>query len=489
MKMTEKLVIRADADIQMGTGHIMRCLALAQAWQDAGGEAIFAMSPKALALEARLKSEGMTVVNITVSPGSADDAVQTVDFAREAQASWIVVDGYHFTADYQRTIKETGLYLFFIDDYGHANRYLADIVLNQNAYAQLLLGTRYTLFRREFTQWKKWEKEIPSTARKLLVTLGGTDPDNVTLEVVQALQQIEGQDIEVVIVVGASYPYYAELQSAIGGSPFSTRLLSNVTDMPGLMAWADIGIAGGGATAWELAFMGLPSLILVLSDNQRAVAEWLDANQVAICLDGYGRSAEKIVQAVQQLSGPEIREQMSRRGRGIVDGEGCQRILERLKSVSLKLRPVCRNDCELLWKWANDPEVRMASFSSEPIPWGQHVEWFNRRIDDPNCLIYIALNSQNVPIGQVRYDIDSNDAIISISVDDQFRNQGYGSVIIKKSCEDLFCTTAVQAIHAYVKSSNETSARAFRKAGFKDINTKTIKGCQALHLVLRAEER
>jgi len=497
----EKLVIRADADIPMGTGHVMRCLALAQAWQDAGGEAIFAITSTAPALEARLKSEGTLVLNTTVSPGSADDAVQTVGFAQEVRASWVVVDGYHFTADYQRIIKESGLHLLFIDDYGHASRYFADIVLNQNAYAdeslyanrepytQLLLGIRYVLLRREFTQWKKWKREIPSTVRTLLVTLGGTDPDNVTLKVIRALQQIRGQDLEAVIVVGASCPHYAELQSAIGDLPFSSRLLRNVTDMPELMAWADIAITGGGATAWELAFMGLPSLILVLSDNQRPVAEWLDANQVANCLNGSEKSTEEIVQAVQRLFVPEIREQMSRRGRRIVDGAGCQRVLERLKSVNLKLRPVCRDDCKLLWEWANDPDVRMASFSSEPIPWEQHVEWFNRRIDDPNCVIYIALNSQNVPIGQVRYDIQGTDAVISTSVGGRFRNRGYGSLIIKKSCENLFYATDIQTIHAYVKADNEASARAFRKAGFKDLETRLIKGFQAQHLILGPEDR
>src|SRR6266545_2605823 len=100
------LVLRADAGTQMGTGHVMRCLALAQAWQDNGGNAIVIVATQASALEERLTAEGVKVIRLPTQPGSGDDADQTVALARNASASWVVVDGYHFGADYQRVIKE-----------------------------------------------------------------------------------------------------------------------------------------------------------------------------------------------------------------------------------------------------------------------------------------------------------------------------------------------------------------------------------------------
>lgn len=501
MQLEEKpLLIRADANASIGTGHLMRCLALAQAWQDVGGHAIFAMAMEAPALEARLKSEEMDIIRLSQRPGSTEDAIQTAGLAqRNIGASWIVVDGYHFGADYQRIIKGSGLRLLFIDDNGHAEHYYADIILNQNIhahedlyanrepYTRLLLGTRYVLLRREFTRWREWKREIPNVARKVLVTLGGSDPDNKTLEVVRALQQMKVEDLEVVVVVGAGYSHCAELQSAISGSPFSIRLQSNVANMPELIAWADMAIAAGGTTSWELAFMGLPSLILALADNQKPVAEWLDAKKVAIRLGSYGRLSDQMAQAIQRLFAASTREQMSRRGRDLVDGKGCNRVLRQLKSASLKLRPVREGDCKLLWEWANDPDVRIASFSSDPISWEQHVEWFNVKISDPNCIIYIALNDQDVPLGQVRYDIANREAVISITVDRQFRSQGYGSAIIKSACENLFTRSDVHTIHAYIKSSNEASVRAFVKAGFKDLGKEVIRECQSLHLILQRE--
>ena len=110
-----------------------------------------------------------------------------------------MVDGYQFNADYQRALKAAGFRVLFLDDYGHATHYSADLVLNQNAYAnekmyaaresytRLLLGTDYCLLRREFSSWRGWKREIAPIGTKILVTMGGSDPENFTTDVVEAL--------------------------------------------------------------------------------------------------------------------------------------------------------------------------------------------------------------------------------------------------------------------------------------------------------------
>lgn len=498
--MAQMLVIRADANTQIGTGHIMRCLALAQAWQDGGGEAIFMMAMKVPALEERLKSEQMRVVNLLVEPGSSDDALQTANLALETKAIWVVVDGYHFSAGYQRIIKELGLRLVVIDDYGHAHHYYADFVLNQNIYAhdglyankapytQLLLGIRYVLLRREFTKWRTWQRKIPNVASKVLVTLGGADSENVTLQVIQALQQIRAEKLEVLVVLGASNPHYVEIESVIRDSPFPIQLQSNVENMSELMAWADIAISGGGTTSWELAFMGLPTLILVLADNQQPIAEWLDTKNVAIHLSDVEELADQIISGIQQLFAPKVWEDMSRSGRDLVDGKGAQRIVRLLKRATIKLRSVQEEDCELLWKWSNDPTVRMASFSSDPIPWQEHTAWFNRKVRDPNCIIYMALNEQDIPLGQVRYQIDKSEAVISITIAKDFRGLGYATALIRKASQKFWASYDVHTIHAYIKPSNEASVRAFVKASFNELAQKMVRGSQARHFILKREK-
>ena len=336
------LVIRADANAQMGTGHLMRCLALAQAWHDPGEQVHFVLATEASALEARLTAEGMRVHHIDAMPGSTADATQAIRLAQQVEAPWIVLDGYHFDATYQRIVKEARLRLLFIDDYGHSDHYCADIVLNQNIYAHeglyvhrepythLLLGTRYALLRREFWPWRNWRREIPEVARKILVTLGGSDPDNETLKVVQAIQRLTIGGKEAVVVIGGSNPHYHELESAVHCAQEGICLERDVMDMTALIAWADVAVSGGGSTCWELAFMGLPALVVVLAENQRLIAEGLDSAKVALNLGWREEVTVAQIQGVltDLLTSAEIRAVMANQGQRLVDGEGGYRVKE-----------------------------------------------------------------------------------------------------------------------------------------------------------------
>ena len=264
------LLVRVDSGINLGSGHVMRCLALAQAWQDGVGDVVFVLATESPNAEARLTAEGFEALHINAKPGSAEDARLTMKLAHKYGASWVVVDGYHFGGDYQKIIKEAGLNLLFIDDYGHADYYPADIVLNQNihadenlylnraSYTKLLLGTRYVLLRREFLRWQGYKREIPEIARKMLVTMGGSDPQNVTLKVLQALKNIDIDGFEAVCVVGGSNPHYDALKDFVETANLPVRIERDVKDMSQLMAWADVAITAGGTTCWELAFMGVP---------------------------------------------------------------------------------------------------------------------------------------------------------------------------------------------------------------------------------------
>ncbi|MFM6402863.1 MAG: PseG/SpsG family protein, partial [Planktothrix sp.] len=144
--------------------------------------------------------------------------------------------------------------------------------------------SRYALLRQEFWQWRGWQRTVPQVAKKVLVTLGGADPDNVTLKVIQSLQIVEVEELEAVVVVGGSNPHYENLKMAVLDSRYPIQLQRNVTNMPELMAWADVAISAGGSTCWELAFMGLPSILLVLAENQRLAAEKLDEMTSALNL-------------------------------------------------------------------------------------------------------------------------------------------------------------------------------------------------------------
>jgi UDP-2,4-diacetamido-2,4,6-trideoxy-beta-L-altropyranose hydrolase len=349
MQKQPRLLIRTDANARMGIGHLMRCLALAQAWRGTGGGVACLTATDSSMLQDRLQSEGVAVNRLSANPGSFNDALQTATVARQVNASWIVLDGYQFDGSYQHALKDNGLKLLFVDDYGHADYYYADLVLNQNSYAheglymnrepytRLLLGTKYALLRREFLKWRGWNRKISKQARKILVTLGGGDPENVTAKVVEAVGHIKLAGLEVIVVTGSNNPNFAVLQNLIRNDTSDMRLRQNVADMSELLAWSDVAVSAGGSTCWELAYMGLPAVVMVLAENQKDIAADLDRAGVVISLKQHTEATVEYLAGtiLRLIEDHKLRQKMSRRGRELVDGQGSARVLQKLLADTL----------------------------------------------------------------------------------------------------------------------------------------------------------
>jgi RimJ/RimL family protein N-acetyltransferase len=135
-----------------------------------------------------------------------------------------------------------------------------------------------------------------------------------------------------------------------------------------------------------------------------------------------------------------------------------------------------------VWKWANENSVRTVSFSDAFIPWEEHVRWFEERINRP--YFYIALNQDDRPVGQIRFDQIQGETFISVMIDSHFRNWGYGAALIRLGCEKVFFSSDITAIHAYMKPDNEASRMAFVKAGFKELPKTVYQGHPAYHCIL-----
>ena len=294
------------------------------------------------------------------------------------------------------------MHLLFIDDYGHAEFYCADLVLNQNIYAQeelykerdlrteLLLGSLFVLLRREFWSWRGWQRKNPEIARKILVTLGGSDPDNVTLKILELAAKTNRSWSR----SGSSgrrrqcslCPHWRRHRK----SPKSPiRLVRNAANMPELMAWADMAIISGGTTSYETAFMGLPSLIVIIAENQVQVAEKLAENGVAVNLGWHhDLSCACIQKMVEDLTvNCNARDAMSRIGRQLVDGQGTTRVIKAMLERIITVREAVESDCEQIFEWANDDDTRAASFSSGLIDWDTHRNWFSGKTSGSKLLI------------------------------------------------------------------------------------------------------
>ena len=150
----------------------------------------------------------------------------------------------------------------------------------------------------------------------------------------------------------------------------------------------------------------------------------------------------------------------------------------------LKIRAATKEDRRLLWEWANDSEARAASFNSEQIAWGQHVKWFDKKMHDPNCYLYVITNEKSEPIGQIRFDIEKpGAAVISVGMERQIRNRGYGTQALELSLRRISKDADVRQVVAYVKPENRQSIRAFEKAGFAKMVECNVKGQPALQFL------
>jgi len=475
----------------------MRCLAFAQAWQDAGGRVVFAMAQSTPAIDSRLHSEGMEIVQLEASPNSVQDVSDTASLANERQAAWVLVDGYRFDSEYQRNLHNAGLKLLFMDDLGQCEHYYADLVLNQNVHAsdnlyasreahtRLLLGPQFAMLRRNFRPWRKWQREITANGRKVLIMMGGSDPDNVTAFVLEALRKVKIDGLDVVAVLGGSNPHTNLLREFANGS-LPIQFVRDAANMPELMAWADVAVSAAGSTCAEMCLLGLPSILIDVAENQTPVAQELGRRGAAIHLGSSKKvTSAQIAERLQSLLlAGEQRVSLSQRSRELVDGEGAERVRAAIHGLDLRLRRVKAKDCRQLWEWANDPEVRPFSFATEPISWERHLEWFNSKLSDPNAALYLVMAANGIPAGQVRYQIDKTKAAVSISLAHPFRGKGCGKVVLAMAAQDLFRTTAVTQIDAYVKPNNAASLRLFKRAGYTCVGAEMIRGQRAIHFVV-----
>lgn len=507
------LVLRADADHKIGTGHVMRCLALAQEWQRQGGTAYFLGRING-PLRQRLEAEGCRVLSLPVSHPDPRDrqALLSCLEERPGRQGWVAVDGYHFDAAYHQAVRACGWPLLIVDDYAHLPAYHADILLNGNVYARdihyrtdmeslALLGPRYALLRREFRRTrqhlfsgeeKTWpERQQGHLGRRLLVTMGGADPDNASGRVVEALLAMGRDDLEVKIVIGPFNPYRESLAEQLAPARFHAELLPPVENMADLMRWADLAISAGGSTCLELVALGVPMVLTILADNQERVVESLALSGAAVNL-GWVRAwgANQAAGVIQELlADPEKRRRMAESGQCLVDGHGGERVVRSMRLFHFSLRQATADDCETIFQWANDPQTRAASFHGESIAWPEHCHWFSTVLADPDHIFFLAVGTDGSPLGQVRFAMKGGqEATISVGLGRDVRGAGIGSLLIRRACDQAMPARGLLRIRAMIKPENVPSLRAFAKAGFQDTGRTEISGQQAVIMEYNREE-
>jgi UDP-2,4-diacetamido-2,4,6-trideoxy-beta-L-altropyranose hydrolase/UDP-4-amino-4,6-dideoxy-N-acetyl-beta-L-altrosamine N-acetyltransferase len=441
------VAFRADASLEIGSGHVMRCLTLADALQAQGAQCYFLCREHPGDLCELVEARGYPIhrlpqkecdIKTAGTPGAepepahadwlgaswAQDAAACLPLLAELAPAWLVVD--HYALDHRwETAVLDGLpgsrpRLLVIDDLAD-RRHLADLLLDQNLgrqaedyrglipeRCQVLAGPRYALLRPEFREWR--EASLSRRARapqlhRLLINLGGVDKDNVTGRVLDALTTCDlPADLLISVVMGASAPWREAMTAQARAMPRHTEVVVNVSDMARRMSEADLAIGAAGSTSWERCCLGLPTLMVVLADNQREIADALAAKGAALPLELADLEASLAGQ-LARLDAPGALTAMSQQAADLVDGQGTAQVLAALQQTgNRRLRPMQAQDLERVLAWRNHPEVRRHMYTQRLINPEEHRGWFERASQAPqrHLLIY---EQDGEPLGFVNLNV------------------------------------------------------------------------------------
>lgn len=362
------IAFRADASLQIGNGHIMRCLTLADALRTAGAQCLFICREHPGNLIPQIRQHGFPVHTLTVNEAEtvvhepnieaqpnhsallgadwATDAEETKAAVGKMALDWVIVDHYALNARWEKTLRPLCSNLMVIDDL--ADRpHDCDLLLDQNLgrdagqYSHLvpnnctvLAGPHYALLRSEFANMRTESLHNRTTPRikHLLITMGGVDYANATGKVLEALQDCPlAEDLRITVVMGAHAPWLDHVQLLAKQMPRPTEVKINVSNMAHLMADSDLAIGAAGSTSWERCCLGLPSIVVVLAANQQLIANALEFSGAAKTFNiNVGlRPMRALITSV--LSDDSLLQQMSKSASIITDGRGVERVIGELK--------------------------------------------------------------------------------------------------------------------------------------------------------------
>lgn len=344
-----RVLFRADASPTMGTGHLMRCLALAEGLHDGGHECHFLVGESIASLDRRLEAEGAAVAHLV---SSAEDAAAeaTCRYAAAIGAQGIVVDGYHFSAAWRQNLRRLGPPVLSFYDDAPEGAVGADIVLcpaidapddavhGAARSATWLCGPAYLLLRRDLRRALHEPHLALRQRRSVLVTFGGSDPAALTEPIVSRLADAPIPGIRLDVVIGAGVRDRDRLVQALSRFGPAVRLHVDVPNMALLMRQAGLAISAAGTTIGELAAFGVPSVIAVVADNQLAGARRAAVKGWCRMVDARNSTcAQVIADAARQLwADGSVREAMALRGPGGIDGEGVRRVCDALVGLAAR---------------------------------------------------------------------------------------------------------------------------------------------------------
>jgi UDP-2,4-diacetamido-2,4,6-trideoxy-beta-L-altropyranose hydrolase len=477
-----KIVIRADSGSHIGSGHIKRCLVLARELKQSGHEVYFITKKHNQYISEEISNEFKM---FTIEKDYLDhqiqshyeswigdlqnDLLKTNEFLNQiGQVDLMILDHYSIGYDYE--IKLSVSKICVIDDIHYQNHYCHFLInvnpgarpsdyvdLITNTQTRFLFGLNYAIIDKAFHRQTQ-------KGKKILIYFGATDIHNNTKKFVEFFSQ-KKSNLEFIVVIDKKHPTYSEIESiADKNQNFEIHGLNNYFAQ--LLDQTYLFIGAGGSTTWERAYIGVPSIILSVAQNQIencviaekfGIAKYLgDSDEVGIV------ELEELMNFIT-LQGSKI-DQMKYHCHDILDNQGCFRINKIYNfaelNFELQFRIANFDDSDFLFKIRNDEQTRKNSFQSNVISLDEHLAWFDKSLKNRDRQIFIV-EKEHKRIGTVRIDYEKSDTYLSWNLDSDSRGQGLG----KKMLQEFVCKFP-RRYKAKIKMDNTASIRIAENAGF-----------------------
>lgn len=494
------IAFRVDSSLRIGSGHAMRCLALAEALRERAAYCVFVARAQPGDSLCKIESRGFEVRRLEDAPAPAepllgynewlgasweDDAAQTRQVLADREAwDWLVVDHYAIDRRWELATRAIRRRLLVIDDL--ADRpHEADLLLDQtlgrapadyaalvNTGCKLRCGVEYVLLRPEFAAWRpdSMARRAAAPLGQIMVNLGGIDLDNLTRRVLLALDACAWPG-RVLVVLGAASPWTDDIRMLALEVRLEVDIYVGVDNMAELMAASDLAIGAAGSSAWERCCLGLPTLMLVLARNQQEIADELARVGAARLLPSDARLERALVAGIAALSSDvsSLRE-MSRSAAALVPAGGTAGVAAHMTAnlpAPVRLRPLAAADLAQVLAWRNDPSIRHHMYTTHEITPSEHAAWFERARQDPTRTLLI-LEVDGVPTAYMSFACGGDKTSAAwgfYTAPDS--SPGTGRLLAGAALEYGFQTLGLSTITAEVVVDNLRSQRFHEQSGFR----------------------
>ena len=488
---------RVDANEIIATGHLMRCIAIARECMKRGEECLFFLAEEKETK--RLEENGLRyrILHTDWRDMESEENI-LIPIIEEEKPDWLIVDSYQITMPYLMHLEKF-VPVLYIDDM-EKKVYPVSALLRYSLWPEdthlqqryqgkdtvLLAGMQYVPLREEFcTEQDGGERE-----KSILITTGGTDSCNVAGKLLmECLSYEELKEYCFHVIIGSLNSFEGELIQ-IAEKFERVHLHKNVKNMSDYMKNCELAVSAGGTTLFELCACRIPTICFSFADNQMGFTKELGDRGVMLYA-GDARKEKSLVSVIARelcrLSKDSVlQKKLAVRMGALVDGKGTERIVHVIQNYSNKgrrkflgegvyLREAKATDCRILFDWANDSEVRKNSFRSDAILYERHIEWFQEKLADAECEIFLCM-ADGKETGLVRVEYRGREGVISYSVAKEYRRLGYGQRMLLLVEEKA--AKRADRLTGHVKPENMASQCIFERLGY-------VKEWEGDHLVFR----